>query len=261
MLGADDFLPIPEFNKRSVFAMTLREDITEVPFVGGSWREETLSAISPEISKSDDTSNTKVRPGALTGHSRAGKSRALRELVIELRKKGYVVILISFNDRTPFFPGEAPSLRESLLVRMAAAMAKESAIPFTPSKWCPLHDVNFKLRYTTTADDVLEHLKGQKCVLFIDELNRCVDPMRPEDRPPEEQVREVMRFLNGHFACAHDRYYVFTTHKTNTTKLVHLVEGSSTDRTALALTMPTIQSRDDVETLKATNFLLGPISN
>ena len=159
------------------------------------------------------------------GHSKAGKSRALRRLGTALRKLGYNVVLISFNDETSYYPNEASSALQSVLARIAYAIAKPDV-----TNGLPLHDDTMEqttLRFTTTEDAVLDwlQLQGENCILLIDELNNCIDSPRLKYRPPQHEIDEVVRFLSDVFVKRPRGYYAFTTHRSNTRRIVEMVEG------------------------------------
>lgn len=238
MLGVADFLTLEELLKMSFFDMCgSTADLDELEFVGEGWLEKTMRLVTPLINQTDAGAGGKrVTPGALIGQSRSGKTRAMLEIGRQLRKDGLGVIFVSFNDGTPYEKNESSSLRESLLARIAYAIAKPEVIDGKT-----LHDKS-KLRFTTTEDDVLTWLANNKVVLLIDELNAAVQPDDP-------QADEVADFLRKNFISTKGRLFIFTTHFANTREVFELIGGKPSGRVVRVLTFPLIKSRGDVDKL------------
>jgi len=111
-----------------------------------------------------------VKPAAVVGCSRSGKSSLLREYGKLLRKHGYNVIKISFSDKTPVDKEERDSSKplESMLARIAYAIAKPEMID-NASLHC-----EGKLQFKTTEGSIKEWMSQGKFVLLIDELNQRI---------------------------------------------------------------------------------------
>ena len=247
-LGVDNFLTIEELRKKSFYVMAGQHEPVpgKLPnFVGQDdrgrpWLDATYEDIATRIVQSDDDDKeTRVPPAALVGCSRSGKTRALIELGEKLRIQGKNVIFVSFNDATTYADNEASSRLESLLVRIAYAIATDDA-----TSGMPLHDKR-KLRFTTTEDAVLEWLDKNNCVLLMDELNKCISP---------EIVGsgDVVRFIRDNFVRTTGRYYVFSTHVSSTTKVVRMLGAASiasSERSVHLVGMPLVKNQSEWETL------------
>ena len=186
---------------------------------GQPWLDAAYEKIAPLIDQSDFDRSSRVPPGAITGCSRTGKTRSLMELGKKLREDDKNVIFLSFNEKTSYADGEAPSLLDSLLVRIAYAIAKDDAI-----SGMSLHDYTTEpptLRFTTQKKSVLDWLDENDCVLLMDELNKCI-------KPDVDGAVGVVRFLRDHFVENKGRYYVFTTHVSSTSRVVEML-GNTTE--------------------------------
>jgi len=204
---------------------------------GQPWLESTCAEIIPLIAKRDTPG--RVSPAALIGCSRSGKTRALVELGKKLRGEDKNVIFVSFNEKTSFVDGESSSRLESLLARIAYAIAKDEVT----SGESLLH--MGKLRFTSTEDHVLKWLDNNDCVLLMDELNKCIGP-------DIDGSNEVVRFLRDYFVSTPNRYYVFSTHVSSTNKVVLTLGKASepsSDRTVHCVGMPLVKTREDWKVL------------
>mmetsp|Transcript_8589 Transcript_8589/g.26357 ORF Transcript_8589/g.26357 Transcript_8589/m.26357 type:complete len:353 (-) Transcript_8589:1051-2109(-) len=225
----------------------------EVQFVGFDeygkpWLEATHELIAPHIQKSDSNDGAyKVSPGAISGCSRVGKTRALIELGKRLREDGKIVIFVSFNDMTTYIEGEASSRLKSLLARIEYAIAKTGV-----TSGMPLHDDSMEqttLRFTTTKRAVLDWLEANKSndiVLLIDELNQCI-------KPEVDGCEEVVTFLRDHFVRDEGRCYVFTTHVSSTLEVVQMLGNTKnpgkSERVALGVGTPLVSTQLQWEVL------------
>ena len=122
----EDLLSFEQLRKRTLYEMMSgREETKQPDFVGEDWLGATCGEFVTRVNAEDGDVEDRVRPGAVIGCSRSGKSRALRELGERLRtEKGVNVIYVSFNDATPYDVNEASSPLESLLARIAYALVK-----------------------------------------------------------------------------------------------------------------------------------------
>ena len=81
--------------------------------------------------------------------------------------------------------------------------------------------------------------------MLIDELNNCIDSPRLEERPPQHEIDEVVRFLNNVFVKRPRGYYAFTTHRSNTTWIVEMVERYN-GRTVRSVFLPRVENEGDL---------------
>jgi len=127
-----------------------------------------------------------VKPAAVVGCSRSGKSRLLREYG-KLCENTDTMSLISFNDKTPVDKEEGDSSKplESVLARIAHAIAKPEMIG-NASLHC-----EGKLQFKTTEGK--EWMSEGKFVPLTDELNQSL--LNHES----ELASQVGRFLKRNF--------------------------------------------------------------
>ena len=145
------------------------------------------------------------RPAALIGCSRSGKTRALIELGNKLRAENVNVIFISYNDWTMYAVRESSSPLESLLARIAFAIAKPEVRAYCPGDTSvsllhddgrvSLHDDDGIVRFRTSKTSIEKWLaKNNDSVLIIDELNSCVGP---GFKHTDETLSELLQASSG----------------------------------------------------------------
>jgi hypothetical protein len=231
-LDVGDFLP---FVKLPVIATDLEGPKT---FIRKQWCVDQITEIMNQFRASDGQSvGTRVAPMALVAHSGAGKTRSLSELARSLRVDHKIsTIFISFNSSTPYIVHETTNALDSVLSRIAYAIAKPDIKGDRA-----LHDDDGKLQFVSTATAIGEWLGKTPCVLCIDELNRLMTDgiMDPE--------RVVARFLKQNFYEKANRYLIFTSHVISTASDLtsYYVSASGSDRSVLVSDIPVFESTDE----------------
>lgn len=174
---------------------------------------------------------------ALIAHSGAGKTRALLEIANELKQKHDIpVIYITFNYLTGYNSNETLYPLDSLLSRIAYAIADPNFI-----QGRRLHS-NEKLQFVTTEDEITDWLKGNPCLLCIDELNSLIPAMQ-SNLP---KMQSVARFLKENFLFPVNRYFIFTSHINATSRNLTNYMDSSSGRNVDVITLPVFKNTEEV---------------
>jgi len=250
-LRADELLSFEQLKSRTLYEMmSCRGEGDVAPFIGKDWLETTCDDFVLRMKAADDDSRIddgRIRPGAVIGCSRSGKSRALRELGETLRVREADVIYVSFNDATFLRKVELRTAKalQSFLARVAFAIATDEVRQEISKPSTPLHDASGSLRITITQEVFLDWLGHNACVVLIDEINNCVDPLEGD---PQDGSEILIEFLRTHFAGVRGRYYAVTTHRSSTVAIEELFKFPTT-RTIRPFPLPTVETIDDLKRL------------
>jgi hypothetical protein len=214
-------------------------------FIREEWLAGQIEIIMKHFKNKDgETVSDRVPPMALVAHSGAGKTRALKELskALQTNYDNLSVIYITFNSSTDFRLKESTRPLDSLLARIAFAIADPNVI-----QGRPFHDINSTLQFVTTSKEIDNWLKDKPCILCIDELNNLI----PSQRLDEPDMREVANFLKDVFLVRANRYFIFSSHVKATTLNLTYFMSSASDREVYVAEFPVFESTTEVsEVLK-----------
>jgi hypothetical protein len=162
------------------------------------WREFAVGLILSWLGKEDGTD--RVPPMALARCTRGGKTRALKEIAMLLKKRrpDVSVIYISFNDWTCVKEWEQNNPIQILCRRIAY---REK--PATMDSLC-FSEFGYSLA-------VEEWLGNTPCVLLVDELNQ-LNCLHGDNDEKKRIGAEFARFINKVFLGNKGRYFVFSSH-------------------------------------------------
>lgn len=161
-------------------------------FVGAKeWLPEVVKQVVKEL-PSTSSPDLRVRPMAVVRSVRSGKTRALKELVNALRRKGTVALFASFNGDSQLMPTEA-DLTEALLRRVTFELCRDRVA------WdeCGAGDI----------DAFLAACGQRNVVLVIDELSVPLPPGKVTDAQ-----RTLWQYLRNTFLLRARRGLVFSSH-------------------------------------------------
>nr|ABI14350.1 unknown [Pfiesteria piscicida] len=168
----------------------------------------------------EDSGTTRVSPTCMVRCARGGKTTALLHLFLQLKSQNMNPIFITFNGFSKV------SKHGSLLDRMCRSIIHSLMKDDDPLKGTDLSGVSCPVSL------IVDHLKDQKAVLLIDELNQLINV---DASPDDAQSRDVAAFLKEHFLSTVGRYFVFSSHiQTLSWKLSTYMESTSDRGTEIA---------------------------
>ncbi len=146
----------------------------------------------------------------------------LKELGRILHEKfGLPVVMITFNGWTPLTLHERDPL-QSVLNRIAYSVCQDGTLV-----WNDFFGPNFSV----SSETIHQWVGSNQCVLLIDELNKLMVESSPA-------LKEVSTFLKSTFLDTHGRYFIFTSHVSDTTTKLAAYMSSPSDRDVVVAQLP-----------------------
>jgi hypothetical protein len=156
------------------------------------------------------------------------------------------VIFISFHNTTNYQANETNLPLNSLLSRIAYAIAEPSS-----TKGLNLHNDEGKLQFLTSESEILAWLGKNPCILCIDELNKLIhkDNQVNMDTVNMDTVNmdTVAFFLQTNFLSSPQRYFIFTSRFNSIT--YELIISMNSDRLVHRVGLPVFTTADEVNTV------------
>ena len=206
-------------------------DAKEPPFIAPeNWLENVTKTICENMMREDD--GQRVPPMAFVRCSRGGKTRALKEVGVQLKKliPEAAIIYVSMNDRSSIKPWEQEDPTAALCRRIAFAAQKNLNI----RKFKSMKNV------AVTVRQIEAWLGDTPCVLLVDELNLIKD--LDVSSGSSAKATELAQFIKENFLISKGRYFVFSSHVVYTLPLLSNFMESTSNRNVLAPEMPIIPS-------------------
>ena len=214
-------------------------DSSDPEFVSeDGWLDQVTILLRDEFRRSDTSQarDGRVRPLALVGCSRSGKTRALKELARHLKHVlSTGVIFVSFNDYSHVTVEDEKNPLQALCKRIAfEATCKETTLKGKRVAY-ELFDSE---EYIFNPVALSRWLGVTPVVLLIDELNS----LKSATKLGTTKAKEFGDFIRRKFLVGENRYTVFSTHTLSTLHLfVEVVDSSdSSDRTVRLHSLPLI---------------------
>jgi hypothetical protein len=213
-------------------APKLLEDIAPPPFVApNGWLDALRRKVREEFNR-QETENPRVSPVALVRCSRGGKTRALHELAMALRKENDTdaIIYVSFNGLTSLSAWEYGQPLEALCRRILfAALGNEDTRRFRI----------FNESTAAEKSDVTDWLGDTACILLIDELNLVEDSINAD----------FAIFLKENFLEKAGRALVFSSHVLSVKKTLTDYMHSPSEREVKIMKLPVVDNLEQAKSL------------
>ena len=214
-------------------------EASEPEFVShAGWLDQVAASLGDEF-HSSDTSRARggrVRPMALVGCSRSGKTRALKELARHLKQVlSTAVIFVSFCEYSQVTVEDEEDPLQALCKRIAyEGLCQETTLEGKRATY-KLFDSE---KYVIDPDALCRWLGVSPVILFIDELNS----LRSATLVGTNAARRFGDFIRCNFLVDDNRYTVFSTHALTTlNSFVDVVDSSaSSNRRGMLQTLPLI---------------------
>lgn len=195
-----------------------------------NWLSETCSAILTQANL-QESDNPRVSPIAFVRCSRGGKTRAMMEIMAQIRRQdpSYSILFVTLNTATPL--PKIHSLQKydpvaELCVRIAFGALK-SRQPYNREEF-----EEFSKHHSVDEVWVKDWLQDEKCILFIDELNLLQGSM-------DENMAE---FLKNIFLLDKGRGLVFSSHVASISRKLATFMSSPGNREVITRPLPFIPS-------------------
>ncbi len=179
-------------------------DAGDPPFISADWLKENVDNICTYFAQAD-TNRFRIPPMGFIRCSHGGKTRALMEIALELKREipEAAIIYVCFNGFSALEPWEQQDPAGALCRRIAFA-ARRNSYDNLPMK--EAYAQHFAHAHVTT-EHILDWLGEAPRILLMDEMDQLV----LEALEPDTSINALFReFLKERFLIRKQNYFVFS---------------------------------------------------